>query len=88
MSVAHRQGALRKGAPGRCGQFDLPTVENLPKALRAFGLTVSRTATYSPPQMSNAGDWGRLGSDWEELQDKDVRREASILRFSASRKRG
>ena len=38
---AHHQGALKKGAPGRCGQFDLPTVENLPKALGAFGLTVS-----------------------------------------------
>ena len=32
---------FKKGAPGRCGQFDLPTVENLPKALWAFGLTVS-----------------------------------------------
>ena len=38
----------KKGAPGRCGRFDLPTVENLPKALWAFGLTVSHHGKLEP----------------------------------------
>ena len=80
---------FKKGAPGRCGQFDLPTVENLPKALWAFGLTVSHHGKLELRSAPLRRCLKRSrGGVWEELQDKDVRREASILRFSASRKRG
>ena len=76
-----RAGAMRAVRASHSGK---PTEGVMGLRFNGFPPWKARTAMCSTPQMSKAVE----GGAWEELQDKDVRREASILRFSASRKRG